>query len=125
MLFSLLLFACQSPRRVPAFATRAFPELPKVSSKSTITVDAADLIVQSDRDLPQGASVWLNERFVLEAGPLQANQSKRFELREFRDQFGERPVPNDFWRSDRITPLISGLLESDGILWRTIISVRD
>ena len=110
---------------VPAFATRAFPELPKASSKSTITVDAAGLIVQSDRDLPQGASVWLNERFVLEAGPLQANQPKRFELREFRDQFGERPVPDDFWRSDRITPLISGLLESDGILWRTIISVRD
>ena len=110
---------------VPAFATRAFPDLPKVSSNSTISIDSADLIVESDRDLPQGASVWLNERFVLEAGPLQANQPKRLKLREFRDQFGERPVPDDFWRSDRITPLISGLLESDGILWRTIISVRD
>ena len=91
---------------VPAFATRAFPELPKVSSSSSITVAAADLIVQSDRDLPHGASVWLNARFVLEAGPLQANQPKRLDLREFRDQFGERPVPDDFWRSDRVLSLI-------------------
>ena len=87
--------------------------------------NSADLIVESDRDLPQGASVWLNERFVLEAGPLQANQPKRLKLREFRDQFGERPVPDDFWRSDRITPLVSGLLESDGTLWRAVVSVRD
>ena len=109
----------------PAFATRAFPDLPKVSSSSTFTIDSADLIVESDRDLPQGASVWLNERFVLEAGPLQANQPKRLNLREFRDQFGERPVPDDFWRSDRITPLVSGLPESEGNLWRAVVSVRD
>ena len=35
------------------------------------------------------------------------------------------PVPDDFWRSDRITPLVSGLLESDGTLWRAVVSVRD
>ena len=125
MLFSLLLLACQSPRMVPAFATRAFPELPKSSSNSTIIVAAGDLIVQSDRDFPQGASVWLNERFVLDAGPLQANQPKRLNLRDFRDKFGERPVPDDFWRSDRVTRLVSGLLESDGTLWRAVVSVRD
>ena len=110
---------------VSALATRAFPELPKVSSNSTITIASADLIVESDRYLPQGASVWLNERFVLETGPFQANQPKSLNLRDFRDQFGERPVPDDFWRSDRITALISGLLESDGTLWRAVISVRD
>ncbi|MAV54780.1 MAG: hypothetical protein CMJ28_02355 [Phycisphaerae bacterium] len=125
MLSSLLLLACQSPRMVPAYATRAFPELPKAASKSTITIDGADLMVQSDRPLDEGDAIWLNERFVLSVGPLEANQRKRFELRAFRDQFGERPVPDDFWRADRVTQVVSGLIESDSILWRAVVTIRD
>ena len=33
---------------VPAFATRAFPDHPKVSSNSTFTIDSADLIVEAE-----------------------------------------------------------------------------
>ena len=100
----------------------SLPDLPK----SPATAPSPSIRPTSLSERPRSAArrFGVAERAVCPRGRTAlANQPKRFELREFRDQF-ERPVPDDFGvRIDH--PTDQRALESDGTFWRTIVSVRD
>ena len=103
-----LLAGCETVRRDPAKATRAYPfNLPqeRVADVQVFNDGDAMLIVNATTEAWQDADLWLNQRYVCRVSLLASGQTLRIPLDQFWDVRGEGPFPGGLFRYYPPTPI--------------------
>lgn len=99
---------CETVRRDPAKATRAYPfHVPqeRVADIQVFNDGDAMLIVNATVESWNDADIWLNQRYVHRIPRLSSGQTLRIPLDQFWDARGEGPFPGGLLRYYPPTPI--------------------
>ena len=104
----LALGACETVRRDPTKATRAYPfelKQERVADIQVFNDGDAMLIVNATVESWSNADIWLNQRYVRHIERLESGQTLRIPLDQFWDARGEGPFPGGLLRYYPPTPI--------------------
>ncbi len=99
---------CETVRRDPTKATRAYPfHLPqeRVADIQVFNDGDAMLLVNATVESWSNADIWLNQRYLHRVERLESGQTLRVPLGEFWDARGEGPFPGGLLRYYPPTPI--------------------
>lgn len=102
------LAACETVRRDPTKATRAYPfelKQERVSDIQVFNDGDAMLIVNATVESWSNADIWLNQRYMHHIDRLDSGQTLRIPLEDFWDARGEGPFPGGLLRYYPPTPI--------------------
>jgi hypothetical protein len=101
-------FGCETVRRDPAKATRAYPfhlRQERVVDIQVFNDGDAMLVVNATVESWSNADIWLNQRYLHRIDRLDSGQTLRIPLGEFWDARGEGPFPGGLLRYYPPTPI--------------------
>jgi len=98
-----------------AKATRPYPVGRPQSTVEQVQVVQEDEAIRITNGTAQswdGASLWVNRRFVKDGVRIPAGATIQIPMSELRDQWGEQPYPRALFRARQPTPIVLVQLET-------------